>query len=56
MALDSGFRRNDKRLGAIHRAPTQKTYPYQPLRRGTAHSLLCALLLCVAEAWLDGAA
>ena len=37
IALDCGpvsgygacFRRNDERLGAINRAPTRKTYPYQ---------------------------
>ena len=29
IALDCGLRRNDGRLGAIHRAPTQKTYPGQ---------------------------
>ena len=28
LILDSGLRRNDECLGAMNRAPTQKTYPY----------------------------
>ena len=38
VALDCGLRRNDRRLGAVNRAPTQKTYPCEEGRgrRGRA--------------------
>ncbi len=37
--LDSRFRGNDERLGAIHRAPTQKTYSCEG---GGRHRLICS--------------